>query len=103
MSNGNRRKFSGEEKVRILREHLLEKVPVSGLCDKYGIHPTLFYQWQREFFENGAIVFERRNNQTDSKRTKEIEALKAKLSQKDGVIAEIMESHVALKKSLGEA
>jgi transposase-like protein len=84
-----------------LREHLLEKVPVSEICDKHGVQPTLFYRWQKDFFENGVLVFERGNDKPSKKLTKEIEQLKAKLSHKDEVIAEIMESHVALKKSLG--
>lgn len=102
MIEKHRRKISSEEKVRILREHFIEKVPVSELCDKYGVQPTLFYRWQKDFFENGSLVFARGNDKADRKLTREIELLKTKLSHKDEVIAEIMESHVALKKSLGE-
>ena len=40
-----RRNFSPEQKVNILREHLIERVPVSDVCDKHQIQPTLFYQW----------------------------------------------------------
>ncbi|MCA1962134.1 MAG: transposase [Desulfomonile sp.] len=54
---GKRRRFSAEDKVRILRRHLVDKVPVSDLCDEQGLHPTLFYKWQKEFFENGASAF----------------------------------------------
>ena len=46
-----RRTYTPEQKVSILREHLIERTPVSDLCDKHGIHPTLFYQWQKTFFE----------------------------------------------------
>ena len=53
-----RRKFPSEEKVRILRRHLLEKVPLSDLCDEYGLHPTVFYRWQKTLFEKGAAAFE---------------------------------------------
>ncbi len=98
-----RRKFSAEDKVRILRRHLVEKVPVSDLCDEQGLHPTLFYKWQKEFFENGALAFERAVDGKVRRLEKEKDALKAKIAHKDEVIAEIMESHVALKKSLGEA
>lgn len=100
---GKRRKFSAEEKVRILRRHLVDKAPVSDLCDELGLHPTLFYKWQKEFFENGAAAFERKNDAKDRRLERENAALKAKLANKDEVIAEIMESHVALKKSLGES
>lgn len=98
-----RRKFSSEEKVRILRRHWVDKVPVSDLCDEYGLHPTVFYRWQKMFFENGAAAFERRQDGRTRKLETKVSALQAKLSQKDEVIAEIMASHVALKKSLGES
>jgi transposase-like protein len=98
-----RRSFSAEDKVRILRRHLVEKVPVSDLCDEQGLHPTLFYKWQKEFFENGAAAFERGKDGKERRLEKENKALKVKIAHKDEVIAEIMESHVALKKSLGES
>jgi len=97
------RKFSGPERVAILRRHLVEKAPVSDLCDELGLHPNVFYQWQKKFFENGAAAFERRSNGETRKLQERISALQAKLAHKDSVIAEIMESHVALKKSLGES
>ena len=37
----NRRKFSADEKVKIIRKHLIEKVPISEVCDQHGIKPTL--------------------------------------------------------------
>jgi transposase-like protein len=100
---GRRRKFSGDDKVRILRRHLVDKVPVSDLCDEQGLHPTLFYKWQKEFFENGAAAFERGKDGKEQRLEKENKALKVKITHKDEVIAEIRESHVALKKSLGES
>ena len=53
-----RKHYSPEEKVAILRRHLLEQVPISELCDKHGLQPTVFYRWQKEFFENGAAAFQ---------------------------------------------
>lgn len=97
-----RRRFSGPEKVAILRRHFLEKTPVSDLCDELGLNPNVFYEWQRKFFENGAAAFERQGNGEVRKLQEKNSALQAKLAHKDEVIAEIMESHVALKKSLGE-
>ena len=97
----SRRKFSSEEKVAILRRHLLEKVPVSDLCDEYTFHPTQFYRWQEAFFEHGAAAFDHQSKTQEQKFGRKITALEEKLSRKDEVIAEIMESHVALKKKLG--
>ena len=99
----NGRRFSAPERVAILRRHLVEKTPVSDLCDEVGLNPNVFYQWQKKFFENGAAAFERQSNGETRKLQEKNSALQAKLAQKDSVIAEIMESHVALKKSLGES
>lgn len=49
-----RKTLSPVQKVAILRGHLLEKVPVSDLCDKHGIHAVSFYQWQKQLLENAA-------------------------------------------------
>ena len=53
-----RKHYTAEEKVAILRRHLLDKVPVSDLCEELGLRPTVFYRWQKEFFENGAAAFQ---------------------------------------------
>jgi transposase-like protein len=97
-----RRNFSGEEKVRILRRHLIDQIPVSDLCDELGLQPTVFYRWQKEFFEHGAAAFERASNGKKRKEERRIASLEAKIRKKDEVLAELMEEHVALKKSLGE-
>jgi transposase len=49
-----RKQYTPEEKVAILRRHLVEGVPISDLCDEMGLQPTVFYRWQKELFENGA-------------------------------------------------
>jgi transposase-like protein len=97
-----RRHFSPEEKVGILKKHLLEKVPVSALCDQHGIHPTMFHRWLKEFFEGGALVFQRVKANGSNKFEKRISHLEQKLTQKNEVLSELMEEHVKLKKSLGE-
>ena len=97
-----RRRFTGEEKVAILRRHLVEGVSVSDLCDEHGLNPTMFYRWQKELFENGAAAFVRRSNGRERKLEEDNARLRTRLAHKDEVIAEIMESHVELKKSLGE-
>ena len=61
MPKKTRKRPSAQEKVAILRRHLIDRVPVSDLCDEYQLQPTLFYPWQKQFFENGAAAFERKN------------------------------------------
>jgi transposase len=102
MDKKTRRQHSPEDKVRILRLHLLEHKPISQLCEEEGIHPTLFYQWQKAFFENGAAAFQR-SPRTDSlaKRDLLVETLEAKLKRKDEVIAIIAEDLIREKKAIG--
>jgi transposase-like protein len=98
-----RKRLTAQEKVAILRRHFLEKVPVSTLCDEHGLNPTVFYRWQKEFFENGAAAFERRPDGRERKLEEKVGFLEARLAKKDEVMAELLMEHVALKKSLGEA
>jgi len=97
-----RKRHTAEEKVAILRRHFLEKVPVSDLCEEAGIHPTVFYRWQKGFFENGAALFQPKAGSNHQAEQKRIEYLEKKIQRKDEVLAELMEEHLALKKSLGE-
>ena len=96
-----------EQKVAIIREHLIDRVPVSDLCDRHGISPVVFYNWQRQLFENAAILFERKTNSSNAQRQtdaqqRQIEQIQAKLQQKNEVIAELLQEHVELKKANGE-
>lgn len=98
-----RRHFTSEEKVKALRRHLVEKVPISDLCEELGVQPTQFYRWQQTFFENGPLTFERSGGRSKtSSEAQRIAFLESKIRRKDEVLAELMEEHVALKKSLGE-
>ena len=54
-----RTNYSAKEKVAIVRKHLLEGGAVSELCEKHGIHPTVFYRWQKALFENGEAAFDK--------------------------------------------
>jgi len=100
-----RRHYSPEQKVALLREHLVDKVPVSDICEKNGIAVNLFYLWHKTFFDNGQAAFtvtdKRRKNDTDAKEQK-IADLEAKLQRKHEVLSELMEEHVQQKKALGE-
>jgi len=96
-----RKHYSAEEKVAILRRHLLEGTPVSKLCDELKLQPTVFYRWQKEFFENGAAAFQSKGG-TEHQAEERIEYLEKKLQRKDEVLAELMSEHMLLKKELGE-
>ena len=102
MSRKDRNNYTAEEKVVIIRRHLVDHVPVSELCDEYHLHPTVFYRWQKEFFENGAAAFAKTQPKNNSGLEKKIALLEKKLATKNEVVSELMEAHIKLKKELGE-
>ena len=97
-----RKHLTPDQKVAILRRYLVEKTPISDLCDEYGIQPSQVYQWQKVLFENGAAAFERTNRRAEDAPQRKVAALEARLQQKNEVIAELMQEHIQLKKAIGE-
>jgi transposase len=69
--------FSPHEKVAAVKRHLLERVPISAICEELKIAPNMFYRWQQALFENAHLSFE-----TDSK-SKAIEATKDRKIEQD--------------------
>jgi len=99
-----RRHLSGVDKVKLLRLHLLEGKAISTICDEHGLQPSVFYAWQKSFFENGATAFDRASRSRRQDRGEQrIAHLEAKLKHKDFVIAAVTEELVRTKKELGEA
>src|SRR3954465_10779530 len=99
MSKKTRKRLPVQEKAAILRLHLLEHTPISDLCDRYGIHPTMFYRWQKELFENAAAALEPRTRRAGDDKDRRIAALEQKLQRKNEVLSELMEEHIELKKA----
>jgi len=102
MTRRKRRRFTPEQKIAIIRRHLLEGAAVSDLCDEYDLQPTVFYRWQKQLFEQGTVAFERQTDPTAPLRRK-IEHLEEKIANKNEVIAELMEAQVQAKKEFGDA
>ena len=102
--NKPRRHFAEPEKVAILKRHLIDKVPVSDLCDELDIYPNQFYDWLKEFFENGHVAFDngRKSKAVEDAKQTKIQQLEAKLARKNEVMAELMEAHTEEKKRNGE-
>jgi transposase len=101
-----RRQFTTEQKAAILRRNMVDKEPVSEICNELGLQPSVFYHWQRQLFENLAAALNGPVPDGPSRREKElaneVARLKERLTKKDGIIAEISEEYVQLKKELGE-
>lgn len=110
MSKRARRYFSAEQKVTLLKRHHLDKVPISDICDQETLQPSVMYTWQKQLFENAAVIFESQNGKPSREqaleaRIAELEAKLAKkdevIAKKDQVIAEISGEYVNLKKAAG--
>ena len=93
---------AADEKALILKRYLVEKVPLSDLCDEYDLQPSQIYRWQKQLFENAPALFRRTNKRAEDAKDRKIVALEEKLVKKNEVVAELMEEHVQLKKELGE-
>jgi transposase len=100
-----RRHFTPEQKIAILRLHLLEKKPVSDICEEHGLAVNLFYIWQKQLFDNGTAAFDntgKSRKAVQDAKDRTIANLEEKIRIKNEVMAELMEEHVQLKKELGE-
>ncbi len=103
MTKNTKRHFTPEQKVAILREHLIDRKPVSDVCDKHDLRPTVFYRWQKQFFEQGAAAFRSKRSEDGQVRqlNRQVAQLESKLQTKNEVLGELMEEHLVLKKKLG--
>jgi len=97
-----RKRLTEGQKLAILKRYLVDKMPVSDLCDEYGIQPSQVYRWQKVLFENGEAAFQRTGRRGEDPNGRKVTALEAKLQQKNEVIAELMQEHIQLKKAIGE-
>lgn len=100
-----RKTWGAAEKLAILRQYLVEKTPISDLCDRHGMQPSQVYQWQALLFEHGTAAFERkagRQASAEAAKDRQLARLEARLAQKNEVIAELMEANVREKKATGE-
>ena len=100
-----RRRFGTDQKATILKRYLVDKVPISDLCDEYGIKPNQIYAWQKILFDHAQTAFQQAGGRTAGKASAQeerIARLESKLQQKNEVISELMEENVRSKKANGE-
>ena len=96
-----RQSYTPDEKVAVIRQHLLDGVAISERCDAQGLHPTLYYRWQKEFFEGGAAAFAKESDRQASQLKQRLAAAEEQLARKNEVLAEVMEEYVRCKKNIG--
>jgi len=93
-----RKKYSAEEKVRIVLEGLRGEEKIAELCRREGIHQNMYYKWSQEFLEAG-----KQRLVGDTKReadSQEVEAMRNENEQLKAVVGELLLKNRTLKKSL---
>ena len=102
MTKKQRKNFTAAEKAEAVRRHLVGKEAVSQICEELGIQPSAFYNWQQLLFARAESLFDSKPGRKKiDNSAAQVSELEARLSQKDSVIAELLQEHVDLKKSLG--
>jgi transposase len=92
-----RRKFTPEEKVRIVLEGFRSELRVSELCRREGIRPNVYYAWVKDFMEAGKARL-----QADTVRDAtqvEVEGLKRENERLKQLVAELSLEVLVLKKT----
>jgi transposase len=93
-----RRRFSAEEKIRIVLEGLRGEDSVAELCRREGIASNLYYRWSKEFLEAGK---KRLAGDTVREATSdEVKVLRSENRELKEVVAEMTLKNRVLKKSL---
>jgi len=92
-----RRKFTPEEKIRIVLEGFRHEVPIRDLCRREGIRPNVYYAWLKDFMEAGKDRLAR-DTVRDATRT-EVDGVKRENERLKQLVADLSLKVHLLKKS----
>ncbi len=93
-----RRRFSAEEKIRIVLDGLRGESSIAELCRREGIASNLYYRWSKDFLEAGK---QRLNGDTVREATSdEVKELRSENHELKEVVAEMMLKNRVLKRGL---
>ena len=97
-----RKSYTAEQKVLILRELLEDKAPISEIVEKYKVHVNDIYNWRKKFFESATVIFEnaKPKNQKPDQAQAKVTALEEKLKKRDEAISYLVQDNIVLKNSI---
>jgi len=101
LGSRRRRRWTPEQKARIVRRHLQEKVSLADLADETGAAPGQISQWCKQALEGAVDVFTRRSQRAEARLAKELRKKEARIRQLHEVVAELSEEVLRLKKTTG--
>ena len=95
-----RKRYTAEEKIKILRELQENGKTISQAAEEYDIHPNNIFKWRKQHLEMGIQGFKTtRKDISDKAKDRKIEALEDKIKHKDEIIAELAGELLELKKN----
>ncbi|MCB9092972.1 MAG: transposase [Halobacteriovoraceae bacterium] len=99
IKRATKKKFTAEQKIRIVLEGLRSEITVSDLCRREGIATPTYYKWSKDFLDGGknALTLETKRNATSD----EVKSLRQENSDLRRAAADQMLDNIRLKKSLG--
>ena len=93
-----RRRFSAEEKIRIVLEGLRGEESIAALCRREGLNPNLYYRWSKEFLEAGKKRL--LGDTTREAPSTEVADVRKDVAELKQVVAELVLENRLLKKSV---
>jgi len=97
---GKSRRYTVEEKMRVLEEARQPNTTVAEVLRRHQVDPATFYRWERQAKEGMREALQARRSRNGKAAEREIERLKAELERKRGIIAEVVEENLELKRGL---
>ncbi|RMD58306.1 hypothetical protein D6833_13025 [Candidatus Parcubacteria bacterium] len=96
-----RRRWTAEEKARIVRRYLRDKVSLADLADETGASPALISQWTKALLEQAEIIFSGEYRRAQRRTQREIQSREARIAQLQEVVSELSTEVLRLKKNPG--
>jgi transposase-like protein len=95
-----RKRYTAEEKMKILREVLEDGKTISQVAENYSLHPNNLFNWRKQLFEGGLQAFQIKRTDISSRaEDRLIKKLEEKIKHKDEIIAELAGELLELKKN----
>jgi transposase len=92
------KRYSAEDKIRIVMEGIRGELPISALCRREGIHANLYYRWLKDFMEAGKARL--KGDETRGATRAEVEQLQRENERLRELVANLSLETLVLKKSL---
>ena len=99
IKKATRRKFSADEKIRMVLEGLRGELSISELCRREGIAASIYYKWSKNFLEAGKNGLTRSTIRDAT--TDQVRHLKGENADLKTAVAELTLEVIKYKKSLG--